>query len=160
MATGTKEVSPAVRPYEKLMKRAHGKAELESGLGSEVNSFDIASQVVDKIAVATTADDILAANDSSLASGEDFIGLPLNITAIQVRKSDEKYAKESLGVYLVVTATQDNGEEVQFTTGATNIVASLEQAESIGVLSEAKPFRCKIVAKETARGQLLRLARA
>lgn len=148
------------RPYEKLVQRLGGKAELDSASGEPVDAFEIASQIVDKIETATSEDELFAANDSSLAGLGDYVGQPINITEIVFRKSEEKYAKGGLGAYVVVDFFTDNGDAFKATCGATNVVATLEKAQNLGLITADKPWRCKVNGKETANGTLLKIGRA
>lgn len=152
------ESNGAPRPYEKLVSRLNGKAELDASVGSGQSAFEIASQVIDKIAQATTEDDIFDANDSSLGSIEDFVGQPINVTGLVFQKSDAKY-KDGLGAYAVIDFFTDNAEVHKRSCGAPNVVASLEQAQSLGLVKEDKPWRIKVVAKPTTNGTLLKIGR-
>jgi len=155
--TSSAEVAEVARPYQKLIKHLSGIAELDSAQGA---SFDIASQVVDKIVEAQSLDDIFLANETGLAKAEDYINVPLNFTDVSWHKAGEKFAKGNLGVYGVFTASTDQGMEVKFSTGAVNVVASVAQAQMLGYVTDDQPLRAKLTATETPNGTLLKIARA
>lgn len=145
-----------LRPYQRM-----GKELAELAVLDAPDSVDIAAQAIDQIAQAETLEDILAANESGLASAEDYIGVPLNITGLTWRPSDAKYQKGTLGsVYTVIDALLDNGEPITLSTGAPNVVASLRQAQKLGLIRDDEPLRVQITEKTTANGVLYRLGRA
>lgn len=144
----------AKRPYEVMRERVGQLAELNSTF-SEEDGREIAANVMDKIVLAETLDEIFAANESGMDKAEAFVGQPITVTEVNFAKSDEKYAKGGIGSYVLISAFTDDGNEVQISTGAPNIVASLYRAQTAGLL----PARVKITAKDTANGTLLRIGR-
>lgn len=158
MAKGATSVAKPDRPYLGFMKELHDQAELESSLGGQ-NAFDIASQVVDKITEATTLDGIFDANDSGIDKAKDYANIPLTLMELGFSKSSEAFAKNNLGVFVVVDAVKDDGEEVRFSVGATNVVASFYQMQRLGLMGATPKPRIKIATSETPNGTLYKIAR-
>lgn len=154
----TADAAPAeVRPYEKMVAELQGIAKLENMSGA---SFDIATQVVDKIASAQTLDDIFDAANSGLISLKDTTELhnvPVEVTEVAWRKSSEAFQENSLGVYAIIDLTTlHDGESWKISTGAPNIVASLRQMEKL----TGFPVKLRFATKMTGSGQtLLTIAR-
>ena len=138
-----------LEPYEQMMRELGGIAQLNAG-----DNFDIAAGVINKIAVATSADQIFAANESGPGDASDYLGKPLGIYAVRYQKSAEQYASGTLGVYAVFDALTDDGEKVMISVGAPNVVASIRQMEVLGLFDESRPFRFVIRGRTTANGTL------
>jgi hypothetical protein len=148
---GTAEIAEN-RPYLKMIDQLAGQAQLDGG-----NSFDIASQVIDKIATATTPDEMFDAQESGPGDLADYVNIPLTVSNVRVQRSAEQYTKngEGLGVYAVFDAETADGETLLISTGAVNVVTSLYKAQISGWL----PMKCRFTAKVTANGTLYRVAR-
>ena len=143
------------RPYEVMMEELANIATLESN-GNV--AFEIASQVIDQIAAATSPEEIFAANDSGPADMSDYIGRPIGISEVRYFKSSEAFAKGSLGVYAVLKVVTENGGEALISVGAPNVVASVRQAQKLGLIQEdGKPFWCMVRSRVTPNGTLFTL---
>lgn len=118
------------------------------------NAFDARDLLVKANNAATFEDVIEILNGGGARSAKDLVGIVHVINAYQLRPSDSKYAGQGLdlGVFAIISAVVD-GEELIYTTGATNILAILWQAEKFDRL----PLRCVITARETPNGELLSL---
>ena len=103
---------------------------------------------------ATFEDVVQILNGGNTKNGKDLVGIVHTVHSFKIRRSDDKYSSQGigLGVFVTVTATID-GEELTYTTGATNIVALLWHAEQF----ERLPLKCVITSKETVNGELLSL---
>ena len=158
MATGSRtdvqskaSAEVAERPFEKLMDALRLRAQADGANGN----FEIAANVIDKIAQATSPEDIFAANAAGPADMADYLHKNLNITDITVYKSAEKFSAGGMGTYVVMEGFMDGtGEAFLLSTGAPNVVASVFRAQTAGFLSAEKPFRCQILGRETANGTL------
>lgn len=118
---------------------------------------------VTNIAEATSVDDILDANETaglpSLKESDYLWNTPLSVFDVTFQKSDAKYADGGLGSFAIIWAASDRGEELNFSTGAPNVVASLFKARELGYCTAEKPWRIVFVAKDTANGVLLKIGR-
>ena len=113
--------------------------------------FDPAD-VLAKILSATTFEDAIDAQETSLVSAQDLKDVPFMIHFFDVRKSNK--ADASIPVYLVVNATNlETGEDMVFGVGAPMVVATLWQADKFGRL----PGTFTIKGKETSSGNELLL---
>ena len=114
-------------------------------------SFDPAD-VLAKILSATTFEDAIDAQETSLVSAQNLKDVPFMIHSFEVRKSNKQDA--SIPVYLVVSATNlETGADVTFGVGAPMVVATLWQADKFGKL----PGTFTIKGKETSSGNELLL---
>lgn len=149
--TSTSGQVTQLSPFERFKQQIQGEAELTKEFASD----NIAADVIGRILEAETLDDAFKAQESGLQNGKDFVDVELIVNDFEVRPSDSKYSEHSaLGVYVkVIGARLDNGETVQFFTGAPNVVALLWKAR----YSDALPLDCVIKSKETANGELLTL---
>lgn len=153
-------VTPAERPYEKLIRDLAGIAQLDSANGT----FDIAATAIDGIMQAETLEEIFDANDAGPQSMKDseFLGTPLSVYDVMWRKSDAKYTSANgggLGVYCVFDAYLDTGETMKFTVGAPNVVASFRTMQLRGLIKEDAPARVVIKSRPTENGVLLTVGR-
>jgi hypothetical protein len=120
------------RPYEALVDRLQMNAQYDA---EHFDSFEISSQIVDKITAAETLDDILDAQESgaeSLKENEYLIGRPLTIAEPRYIESDEAFRENNLGVFVVFEAYEDGTKENPqgikhiISTGAPQVVATIE----------------------------------
>lgn len=139
-------------PFSRFVEMIRNEAELTETFD---NGSEIMADVINRVLSAETLEDAFAAQDAGLQNGKDYVDVELNVTEFTVRTSDSKYRKDGdLGVYVRVDATRlDSGENVQFFTGAPNIVVMLWQARKL----DKMPLECVIKSKETANGELLTL---
>lgn len=148
----------AVRPYERMVEDLRGLANLDSaGQG-----FEIAANVIDSIAQATSEDEIFAANELgpiSLKDSENLHNVPVGVYDVTFHKSDSKYEENSLGAYCVFRCMDDSGNDYLVSTGAPQVVASLRMGQLNGLIKEERPWRIRFTARPTANGVLLRIAR-
>lgn len=149
-ATTSGQVS-RLSPFELFKQQIQGEAELTKDFASD----NIAADVIGRILESETLDDAFNAQDSGLQNGKDFVDVEIIVNDFEVRPSDSKYSEHSaLGVYIkVIGARMDNGETIQFFTGAPNVVALLWKAR----YTDSLPLDCVIKSKETANGELLTL---
>lgn len=142
----------AKRPYEVMMKELQDIAEIESH-GNV--AFEIATQVIDKIAAATSPEEIFAANESGPADMADYVGRPIGIRTVRWFKSAESFSKGGLGVYAVLSIVTEGGEDALLSVGAPNIVASVHAVQKLGLIQEdGKPFWCMVRGRQTPNGTL------
>lgn len=138
-------------PFEQFKYQIQNEAELTK----EFSSDNIAADVIGRILEAETLEDAFKAQDSGLQNGKDYVDVEITVHDFEVRPSDSKYSEHSaIGVYVKVVGVKlENGESVQFFTGAPNVVALLWKARRDNKL----PLDCVIKSKETANGELLTL---
>lgn len=137
--------------FNKYVDILHTEAEL-----SAVDGKSVAAAVTEKIYTADTLEEAFAAQDQGLASGKDLVDVELEVRAFDIVKSDDQFKDGSpLGVYVRVTdcIRLDTLEEVQWATGAPNVVNILWKARNM----ERLPLECVIKGKVTANGTLLML---
>lgn len=141
------------RPSETLMRDLHAQMELESTLGGGADvAMQLAMEAIDRIASATTLDEIFAANAaSSLPSTELVDGKPITLLEVSFLKPREEFRKGGVGSYAYVKAVDDMGEAVEFTTGAPNVVVSLFKIQKVGLMGKA---RIVIKGRSTTNGTL------
>lgn len=139
-------------PFQRFVTQIQAEAELTETFD---NGSDIAADVIARILESETLDDAFKAQDAGLKNGKDYVDVEITIQDFTVRKSDAKYMDKSvLGVYVRVDGVNlENGETVQFFTGAPNVVALLYKAR----LTDDLPLDCVIKSKETQNGELLTL---
>jgi hypothetical protein len=154
-----------LKPYEQLVAGVNGKAELEKAFSQE-DAFELAKESVNRIASATTADELFDASEQSAAGlpsmGRDWTHLsdPINIVEVRFRKSDEKYAAGGLGAMAVVDYALDNGEVFTIGVGAPNVVAFFGKWDSMPADQKAAASRIRVRPKATGRGEMLYVTRA
>lgn len=152
--TKSTEVSK-VRPFETVVSNIQGEANLNTGFGGETTAMELTSAAIDKMSEATDLDGILAVGEVDLAKAEDYAWKPITVTEVEMAKPQEKYREGGIGAFAIVKATLDDGEPIQFSVGAPNVVAPLYLIRTRGLL----PARVMIRAKETGGGTLLTLGR-
>lgn len=157
-ANGTVSTTDDLRPYMKLRDDILAIAKLDADQGA---GFDVASRVIDEITKAETMEDIFAANEQGPIKAEDLVNIPLSPFDISWHKSAEKFATGGLGVYGVLSAYKDDGEEIVVSCGAPNLVASWRMMQLGGFINADDPQkgRHKITATDTPNGTLLRVGR-
>lgn len=160
MATGSKvDIAVSERPYQKLMSELAQIAELDAVSGDK-SGFDIATEVVDNIMEAESIDDVFVVNDSGPKDISDYSNMPLSVFNPRFRRSEEKYRKNGLGVFVIFDAMTDAGEFVTISTGAVNVVASIRKIQTLGGAKEESPTRLKIVSREVGNGTLYTVGKA
>lgn len=116
------------------------------------------------IATASSEAELFAANESggipSLRDNPDLVGPALNVYEVQFVQSADEYAESGLGTFVIVNALSDRGAEIQFNTGASNVVATMFKANQMGLISAEKPWRIVITSKSTKSGTLYRVGQA
>lgn len=153
-----------LRPYERMVKQLQGIAKLEQENGS---GFDIAANVVDKI-LTVESDDMDALIDGVLSAGsdgplkaEDMEHKPFIVRDITWLKAAEAFADGGFGTYAVVKAVNPiTMEDILFSTGATNVVATLFAFWQKGVFESEKNPALVIRSRPTPNGKLFYLQRA
>lgn len=128
------------RPSETIIRQLHSQLELESSLGGKADiGMQLAMEAIDKIASATTLDEIFAANAaSSLPGTESVDGKPITPIEVSFQKPREEFAKGGVGAYAYVKAVDDLGEVKEFTTGSPNVVISLFKIQTMGLLGKSR----------------------
>jgi hypothetical protein len=121
---------------------------------ADENPFDARDLMIAANNAATFEEVVEILNGGGMKNAKDLVGIVHTIQSYVLRPSDSKYAGQGLdlGVFAIVNATVD-GEELVYTTGATNILAILWQAEKF----ERLPLRATITSRETPNGELLSL---
>lgn len=145
-----------LRPSEKLVQDLAKLAQLDNANGEA--AFEIASRVVDDIMSAKTEDEIFDAADAGLTSLKDsqYIDHVIGILDVRYNKSDTKY-KGGVGAYAVMDIVSEDGELDTVSVGAPNVVAQVRQAQTLGLISETKPWKVRPSQKPTQNGELLTL---
>lgn len=138
-------------PLQRFVEQVRQEAELTK----TITSGDVASRVTANMVEAETLEDAIAAQDSGMASGKDLIDVEMQVNDFDTLPSSEQFKENSpLGVYLLVHAVKlEDGAELEFATGAPNVVTLLHKARQLDRL----PLDCVIKAKPTANGELLTL---
>lgn len=141
------------RPSETIIRQLHSQMEMEASLGGKADiGMQLAMEAIDKIASATTLDEVFAANAaSSLAGTEAVDGKPITLLEVNFQKPREEFAKGGVGSYAYVKAVDDLGEVIEFTTGSSNVVISLYKIQILGLLGKA---RIVIKGRKTGNGTL------
>jgi hypothetical protein len=121
---------------------------------ADEQEFDARDLMVKANQASTFEEVVEILNGGGTRSARDLVGIVHTITHYELRRSDSKYAGQGLdlGVFAVIVATVD-GEELIYTTGATNILAILWQAEKF----DRFPLKAVITSRETPKGELLSL---
>lgn len=138
-------------PLQRFIHQVQGEAELTKTM----TSGDVASRVAANMIEAETLEDAIAAQDSGMASGKDLVDVEMQVNEFDTLPSNEAFKEGSpLGVYVLVHAVKlEDGTELEFATGAPNIVTLLHKARQLDRL----PLDCVIRSKPTSNGELLTL---
>jgi len=147
--TAQGEVSTEQRPYQEMVKHLLEMAKLDSE-----GSFEIAADVIDRIALATTPEEIFAANESGPEDAEDWLNQPIGITSVRWWPSAEKFKKGTLGVYAVFHFQTREGKEEIMSVGAPNVVATIYRLVRLDFINGVDPFWVVIRGRETPNGTL------
>lgn len=150
-------------PFRQLVSELETVAQLDT---AATDSFEFAAAAVNRIASATTIDELF---DAAEKSGEGLpsmgdgnwrhLGDPINVQDIRFRKSDEKYREHGLGTMAIVDYTTDDGEGFVIGVGAPNIVSALRRFQTLGAFGEGKSLRLRVRSKSTGNGEMLYLTR-
>ena len=150
-------------PFKQLVGELQSVAELDT---AATDSFEFAAAAVNRIASATTIDELF---DAAEKSGEGLpsmgdgnwrhLGDPINVLDIRFRKSDEKYREHGLGTMAIVDYATDEGEAFTIGVGAPNIVSALRRFQTLGAMGEGKSLRLRVRSKSTGNGEMLYLTR-
>lgn len=154
-------VKDGPRPHQDLIKRIQDQAKLNADLGTSADiAFELASQAIDKIATASTDDEIFDANEASTLPGviEAAEKGALTILEIEARPGKTEY-KGGVAAYLYVSSVTDNGEAFEWTVGAPNIVASLFRFQENGRIGGSTPIRLRIKGRQATNGILYSVVR-
>jgi hypothetical protein len=118
------------------------------------NDFDPRELLAQANEAATFEEAVEILNGGGTKSGKDLVGIVHTVKGYTLRRSDTKFAGQGLdlGVFAVVQAVID-GEETVYTTGASNVLSLLWQADKF----EKFPLKAVITARETTNGELLSL---
>lgn len=153
-----------LRPYERMVKKLHGVAQLDSENGG---GFEIAAGVIDKMLTVSEEDNdafidaVLNAGSDGPMKAEDMEHKPFVVKEITVYKSAEAFEKGGFGTYLVVKATNPiSFDDIVFSVGATNVVGSLFAFNERGIFESEQNPTLVIRSRPTPNGKLFYLARA
>jgi hypothetical protein len=149
---GSAEVSTALRPHQILQRQLAMEA---SAAAREFNGMELAIDAVDRIADASTIEDLWAANDTggleSLKTSPHLHNIPLTITEYRPVKGDDAYEENSLGYFAVFQAIADTGETHAVSCGAPQIVAMLAKLDQMSAWPQRVIFRAKSTVKGRER---------
>lgn len=152
----------AKRPYEDLARYLWTLAEMTQDDGDF--AAEVMRDTVDRIATAETVDDIFAAAEEgsgrSLRDAEELLMKPiaLDFENFVWLKSAEQYRKNGLGVFVVAPGMLDSGENVNVTTGAPTVVATLGRLYNMWQNDKLDSgFRVMFKSKQTSSGNNLLL---
>ena len=139
-------------PFAQWVEQVHGEAELTKSMTS---NSSISAEIAEKMFEADSLEDAIAAQDSGIPSGKDLVDIEMQVNDFDTLPGDDQYKEGSpLGVYLDVKAVRlEDGADMRFRTGATNIVTLLHKARQLDRL----PLDCVIRSRGTANGELLTL---
>jgi len=137
------------RPFQDMIRSIAALAE-----ANPIDSWEIAANVIDTIATAETPEAIFAANESGPSDINEYFNTPLEVYDPKFARSDPKYAKGTLGFYVVFQAIDPNGEKLTISTGANNVVASIYRLHRLGFITEDKALPVRFLGRETANGTL------
>lgn len=160
-------VSGEPRPYENVVSGLRQRAVTET---ATVDAFEVGSRVIDKMAEASSLDEMFDAAQSSLLSLKDATQLhnvPVTVFDVRYAKSDSKYEKNGVGAFAIIDLFTDDGTVHKISCGAPNVVSFLHLAESKGHFRPAldgeetnpKELRLRFTARDTTNGVLLSVAR-
>lgn len=153
--TASNSVATAERPYEGLIKQMQSQAAMEASIGNPAEiAFQMTANAIDRIANATSEDEIFAANEASSLPGvkEAADKGPLTILTIEIRKASE--GKSATGTYIFVESVTDQGEPFDWTVGAPNVATSLFRFQELGRIGGSNPIRLKIKGEQKTNGVL------
>lgn len=116
-------------------------------LGDE-NEFD-PRDILAKTMTAATFDEVVSIlGKHELPGAKNLIGIVHTVNGFDIRMSEKE---DGLPVYLAVRAETDDGEELNYSVGAANVVALLWQARQFDRL----PIRGTLQERETKSGNTL-----
>jgi hypothetical protein len=120
----------------------------------ETTEFDPRDLLMQANEAATFEEAVEILNGGGTKSAKNLVGIVHTVESYELRRSDTKFAGQGLdlGVFAVVHAVID-GEVSVYTTGASNILCMLWQADKFSKF----PLKAVITSKETANGELLSL---
>lgn len=146
----------ARRPYQTAILEMAGRVEM-----GDVNGFEIAANVADKITEASTLEEIMAAANSGPEGLEDIEGKAFAFLrgSLRYAKSAEQFERGGTGFYVIFDCVDLDGIRHTVSTGSVNVVFQLKAMEKLGVfdgegLSE-RMFTIK--SRPTKNGTLYRL---
>lgn len=141
-----------LRPFAQLIHWMRSVAVVD-----ENAAFEIAANVIDKIAVAESIEAVFAANDEGPAGADEYLDTPIGVYEAKFWRSAEKFRSGTLGYYVAVSVVDANGKDAMITVGASNVVASMARFVQLGGINgdPATPLWLKIHGRETPNGTLL-----
>lgn len=155
-----KQVAEKEMPWERLKKGIESVAKLDRASGL---AFEIAQGVVNNIATSENLDDLFDANEAAPLQLRDLdAGSTITVIGVSYLQSAEAYAEGGFGYFVVMTTdkidpkTQQN---VLYTTGAPNIVATIRRAQELGFCNDENPFTFRLMKSQTPNGVLLKAYR-
>lgn len=144
------------RPYQTAMLEMKGRAELD-----RANGFEIAANVADTIASATSLQEIMDAAKQGPEGLESLEGKAFQFLGSSLRwaESAEQYKEGGVGFYAIFKCVDLSGAEHTVSTGATNVVFQLRQMERLGVFDGDGPSEqhFTIASRPTKGGTLYRI---
>lgn len=136
-------------PWEQMQRELFGIAELTAG-----DSFEIAKNVINEIAAATSLEAIFSANEGGPGDFADHLGEPVGIANVRYYRSSEQFRNGTLGVYAVGDFVNKDGNEFMLSVGAPNVVASIRQMETLGLFGNGKICWFTVKGRGTPNGTL------
>lgn len=99
----------------------------------------VQQEMVERILNAANANDVLTQND--VLSGNDVLGVALTINGVKWLKSSIDQKNNTIPVYALINATRgDNGEVVNISCGAMQVMAQLLQFGRLGAFPVTAKF--------------------
>jgi hypothetical protein len=115
--------TPATRMRDELMAIAKNNASF--GNSAVDMAEQVANTMLDNV---NDIDAIFAASEKAGVNFESLVGQRLTLTGVDWAPSAERF-KAPFGVFAIITATDKEGGELTFTTGAGNVVAAVRAFE-------------------------------
>lgn len=96
----------------------------------EANNANAVEDIINRVMVAETLDDILA--DDTTIDAEDLVGVSLQVWSFKVNESD--FAQGMPGYMVIEAVRRDTNEQIVFTCGATKVQAQLLRMQRLNLL--------------------------
>jgi hypothetical protein len=144
------------RPYELALAEIKGRAAMDGN-----DSFEIASNVADKIMSADSLQGIMDAASQGPEDLSDLEGTAFYMVGESLRfaESAEQFREGGTGYYAIFRCLDLNGTEHTVSTGAVNVIFQLRAMEKQGVFDAGiySEHAFTVKSRPTKRGTLYRL---
>lgn len=144
------------RPFQTALLEIKGRAAMD-----QANGFEIAANVADTIASATSLQEVMDAAKQGPEGVENLEGKAFRFIGSSLRwaESAEQYKEGGAGFYAIFKCIDLNDVEHTVSTGATNVIFQLRQMERLGVFDGEEPSEqhFTIVSRPTKGGTLYRI---